>query len=171
MGGAIGWVDTLRVSPDAGPSWFPNRPFISDKTNMPAGRNMVRNSLNRLSTHGKWWVNDPDCILIREATKLTTEELQGIATVVAFTGGSLLLSDKLSSVSTFRLRVAQRLLPVTGTAAIAVDILTSEMPEILLLERFGATGSWLLLALCNWGDKPKVIIYSIFSIYTNISTL
>ena len=121
---------------------------------------MVRNSLTRLSLHNKWWLNDPDCMLIREGTKLTQDELQGIATVVALTGGPLVVSDNLDNVSEERLRLASSLLPVTGVAGRAVDVLTSEMPEIIVLERSNAqTGqSWTILALCNWGDKAKVRI-------------
>ena len=157
VAGGIGWVDTMRVSADAGPSWFPDQPWRYDKTNMPAGRNMVRNSLTRLTCHNRWWSNDPDCMLIREATKLSINELRGIATVVALTGGPFVVSDNLSNVGEDRLRMIRSLLPVTGVAARPVDILTSEMPEILELKRSNASaGQWTILALCNWADKTKV---------------
>jgi hypothetical protein len=30
-------------------------------------------------THGYWWVNDPDCIMLRDTLHFTDEEIIGIA--------------------------------------------------------------------------------------------
>lgn len=37
----------------------------------------VRNTINRLGMHGRWWINDPDCMLLREATSFTADEIIG----------------------------------------------------------------------------------------------
>ena len=132
---------------------------------------MVRNTINRLPMHGRWWVNDPDCMLLREATQFTPAEVIGVATVKALCGGSFLVSDDLGSVSRRRLRVAQALLPVTGRAAVALDLLEKEVPEVLRLafpasSRPAATATaiatatttddpWVLVALCNWTDARR----------------
>jgi hypothetical protein len=48
--------------------------------NLPAARNAVRNTLTRSPLHTKWFLNDPDCLLLRPTTKLTPAELQVCAT-------------------------------------------------------------------------------------------
>lgn len=49
-------------------------------------RNMVRNSICRMTMHGRWWINDPDCILLRESTNYSEAEMIGIATLKAMSG-------------------------------------------------------------------------------------
>lgn len=41
----------------------------------------VRNSICRMTMHGRWWINDPDCILLRTTTGYSDDEIMGIATV------------------------------------------------------------------------------------------
>lgn len=182
LGATIGWVNANRVSSDAGPAWLPTFPLPDCKWNLPCGRNMVRNTINRLPMHGVWWVNDPDCMLLRESTQFTPSEVVGIATVKALSGGSFLVSDDLESVSRSRMRVAQAMLPVTGRAAVALDVLECEMPEVLRLhmeereeEQEGRSAGgldglphphrreqqspWVLVGLCNWGDSKKEVTY------------
>ena len=36
---------------------------------------MLRNSINRMSMHGRWWINDPDCLLLRGSTSFTVDEV------------------------------------------------------------------------------------------------
>ena len=173
MGSVIGHVHANRVSADAGLSWLPEFPLPStDKWNLPSARSMLRNTLCRMPMHGRWWINDPDCMLLRRSTSFTDEEIVGIATVKAMSGGSFILSDDLASVAEDRMRVAHQLLPATNQAAVAVDLLDSETPELLRLvlpAGAGAGGSlmdswegrghgelvarlapWALFAVCNW---------------------
>ncbi len=163
LGATIGWVNANRVSADAGPAWLPTFPLPDCKWNLPCGRNMVRNTINRLPMHGVWWVNDPDCMLLRETTQFTPAEVIGIATVKALSGGSFLVSDDLESVSRRRMRVAQAMLPVTGKAAVALDLLDREVPEVLRLAMPGRAGAacddWVVVGLCNWTDSQKETAY------------
>ena len=67
LGSLIGHVDANRVSADAGLSWYPPFPLpFWDKWNLPSGINMIRNTLTRSFQHNFWWINDPDCILLRK---------------------------------------------------------------------------------------------------------
>jgi len=87
-------VCSIRVSADAGLSWKPEFPLPHwDKMNLPAARNAVRNTLTRSAMHGRWFLNDPDCILLRASTRLTPAELRGILTVQAMCGGPVIVSD------------------------------------------------------------------------------
>jgi alpha-galactosidase len=177
VGPAVGWADAMRVSADAGPTWYPTAPFRKDKNNLPCGRNMVRNSLARISFHNRWWLNDPDCLILRDETKLTTDEVKGIASCAALTGGLLLVSDDLKVVATSRMRIAEVLVPPTGRAATAHDVLLRETPEVFSLdlgqddhESSGVAlnnstspemSLWRVLGLGNWRqDKPKAHLVS-----------
>ncbi len=164
-GAAVGWVDTMRVSADAGPSWFPPFPFGTDRNNLPACRNSVRNSITRMNAHNRLWVNDPDCILIRDNTQLSVEELYGLCTVVSMTGGSLLLSDRLDNISEARFKLAQTLFPPSGKNAVALDLLEREIPEVLSLSLSSLSLSeWTVMAFCNWSDYLKEHTIDIFDI-------
>ena len=176
MGAVIGHVHANRVSADAGLNWFPEFPLPSfDKWNLPSARSMVRNTICRMSMHARWWVNDPDCMLLRRTTSFTDDEIVGIATVKAMSGGSFVLSDDLAVVPEDRMRIAHQLLPATNQSAVAVDLLDSDMPELLRLGlaldadpwscRGGGAGAvgevvsclsaWTLLAVCNWSEDRK----------------
>ena len=63
LGAAVGWVDAMRVSADTSHEWF-GYPIPWDKTNLPGGGNMFRNVLVRQVMHGRWWINNPDCLLL-----------------------------------------------------------------------------------------------------------
>jgi len=152
MGSVIGHVEANRVSADAGLSWFPEFPLpYWDKWNLPCARSMIRNTVNRMSMHGRWWINDPDCMLLRNTTHFSTEELIGIATAKAMSGGSFIISDDLKTITPERIRIAQQLLPPTNVSAIALDLLDKEMPEVLRLS-------------LNNSDKNNIIYVDDFGI-------
>jgi hypothetical protein len=65
---------------------FPIPPVPDVPTTPLILRNMVRNSICRMTMHGKWWINDPDCILLRKSTNYSDAEILGIATVKAMSG-------------------------------------------------------------------------------------
>lgn len=58
---SIGLVDAMRVGPDITVEYEPAGGDMS----APAQRSAVRNGVARAFQHGRWWVNDPDCILAR----------------------------------------------------------------------------------------------------------
>lgn len=117
-----------------GLSWNPDFPLPSyDAWNLPCARNAVRNTLTRLFMHKKWWINDPDCLLLRDKLAFTDDEIIGIASVKALCGGSIIISDDFDAISSRRMRIAQRILPPTNQAAVAIDLCHRETPELLRL--------------------------------------
>lgn len=131
LGSMIGHVHANRVSPDAGLSWEPNIPFFSqDKWNLPSARNMIRNTINRSFMHNKWWINDPDCLLLRDELPFTDDEIIGIATIKVITSGSVIVSDDLEKVSTKRMKIFQKLLPIIPNQSVnIIDLMEKEIPE------------------------------------------
>lgn len=49
-------------------------------------------------------------------------------------GGSLIISDDLATIPAERVRLAQQLLPATNIAALPIDLMDKECPEILRLQ-------------------------------------
>jgi alpha-galactosidase len=158
LGSALGLFDTMRISADVAPSWLPSfaetsRPF-KNEPNMPSARNAIQNILTRAYLDKVWWRNDPDCLLIRPDTKLSLDEVQSLASVIALTGGAMLLSDDLPSLTPDRLRIAQMLIPIIEIRCQVIDLFDTVMPKKLHLKMDGPTGSWDILAAFNWQDAP-----------------
>ena len=140
IGPAIGYVDANRISADTGPTWYPDFPLPWwDHATLPSLRAMVRNSITRACMGHRFWHNDPDCILLGDTTRLTDDEVKSAATVIAMTGGMLLLSDDLSKLSSERLRVATRIYPVTGVTGVTLDLHNTSESGIPSLMRLWCT--------------------------------
>ncbi len=158
FGAMLGLVDAMRVGADVSGDWAPKfngiGVFIMNEPSMPCARNSIRNILTRANLHQHWWVNDPDCLLIRPDTNLSLEEVQSLASVIALTGGSLLISDDLPKLPEERRRLAECLLPVIGERARVMDWFDSGMPAKLRLDLLNETGEWHVLAKFNWQDQP-----------------
>jgi alpha-galactosidase len=160
VGSGIGVFDAMRIGTDVAPAWHPRYfgtgLFLRPEPTFPAVRNVVRNVLARMPMHGRWWVNDPDCLLVRqEDTRLTAAEVQTLATVLALSGGSLMVSDDLLTLSAERLEWLGRLLPPLQGRARVLDVLETAQPSEIVLEQFGPAGPWWLLARLNWADRPR----------------
>jgi alpha-galactosidase len=159
LGSAIGLVDAMRIGADVAPRWRPfylgTEFYFQAEPDMPSVRNAIQNDLTRVPFHRRWWFNDPDCLLIREDSSLSLAEVQSLATVIALSGGMLLLSDDLTRVSIERMRIAQALLPLIGERSRLLDWLDAATPRRLRLDLEGACGEWYVLALFNWEDYPQ----------------
>jgi alpha-galactosidase len=158
IGSAIGLFSPMRIGPDVSPDWEPVfmgwRAFIKQEPDYPSVRNAIHNILTRAPLHRRWWINDPDPLLLRSDTNLSLAEVQSLATAIALTGGASLLSDDLPQLAPERLRIAQALLPVIGLRPQIPDWFETETPRRLRLDLENASGKWHLLALFNWSDQP-----------------
>jgi alpha-galactosidase len=158
LGPAIGLVDGMRIGADTAQRWnfaFSGIEFfVKEDPGLPAVRNATHNAITRSPLHKRWWINDPDCLLLREETHLTLAEVQTAATVIALTGGSLLLSDDLDRLSADRLRIAETLLPLIDRSPRVLDWFDAADPRHLRLDLENRTGKWSLLAFFNW-DKHR----------------
>ena len=161
LGSMLGLVQAMRIGADVSGHWRPKYfgtgfPFRKEP-HMPSVRNSIQNILTRAPLNNKWWVNDPDCLLVRPDSSLTLREVQSLATAIGMTGGSVLLSDDLTALSTERLEIAGALLPPMQKTAQVLDWMDAATPQKLRLDLQNATGKWHLLAYFNWADVPKLI--------------
>src|SRR6185312_10785524 len=110
FGPAVGLVDAMRVGPDVKELWR-NGPN-------PSVKHAMRLTLQRNWMHKRWWVNDPDCLIVRETdTALDEAEVRFLATGIALSGGMVIASDDLPKLSDGRRDMALALFPPPGAAA------------------------------------------------------
>jgi alpha-galactosidase len=154
IGPSIGLVDAARIGPDVAPYWKPFvPPSVAGRSSLslPSALNSIRNTLTRLWTHRSLWLNDPDCLLVRDSeTALTLDQVRALATAIGMTDGMILLSDDMTRLPEERLDVISRFLPPLGRAAVALDFFESDIPSVLEID----CGTHRLLAVFNWGDSP-----------------
>ena len=189
LGPAIGLVDSQRVSPDVAPHWHPHfrgvHLIMHQEPTVPAARNSIRNAVNLAPLNRRWWLNDPDCVLLRphpsgwaEAAPtprsrnprpaqvwarllpplgLLDHEVQTLLTLNFLTGGSVIDSDHLPELDAVRQAWLARALPNVAGRARAVDWFDRPYPSTVVLELEGGIGRWWVLALVNWSERPRAI--------------
>ena len=180
LGSGIGIFDSMRIGEDVAARWEPAYKgiefFFNREPDFPSARHAIRNTLARAPLHRRWWVNDPDCLLVRDtqeasgsaATRrggvnddfvpdahLTEAEVQSLATTIALSAGSLIVSDHLPHLSEERRAWLARLIPPLPQAARVVDWMESAYPSRLVLPLSGVVGRWHLVAFLNWDNGAK----------------
>ena len=161
LGSVLGLVDAMRIGADVSPYWAPTYFGLSlpikNEPHMPSVRNAIQNTLTRAALHGQWWVNDPDCLLVRPDSHLSLREVRSLATVIGMTGGSILLSDNMQALPTDRMEIAAALLPPIKKRVQVLDWMDAEMPTKLRLDLQGTIGDWHVLAYFNWQDDVGAV--------------
>lgn len=163
LGPCVGLADAVRVSADTAEHWLPKGPdmpgtrwfFAADRTNLPAARNMVCSTMARFPMNGKLWINDPDCLILRDDFSL--QEAQALATVAAFSAGSLIFSDSVDKVKDERMAILKALLPPMPRVAGHVDLLARDIPGSCASDMSPhpgaqALGPWKLIGLYHWTE-------------------
>jgi alpha-galactosidase len=169
LGPAIGLVNGMRIGADTGRRWNPYfkgiESLLKKEASFPSAFNAVHNALTRSDLHRRWWINDPDSLLLRSETKLTKTEVETIASVIALTGGSLLISDHVPDLPPERLNILKSLLPVIGKRPYILDWFDRSTPERVQLDLDGPTGPWHLIALFNWEETAQDKILNLSDFY------
>ncbi|PRY46571.1 glycoside hydrolase family 36 protein [Umezawaea tangerina] len=99
---SIGLVDAMRVSPDIAPVHAPADGDLSQ----PSQRGAVLNGVSRAFQHGRFWVNDPDCLI----TRPDVERREEWAEHVSRFGGLRGASDGLDKLDDWALETTRALL-------------------------------------------------------------
>ena len=99
---SIGRVDAMRVSPDIGPRYEP----VDGDLSQPGQRSAVAAGAARRWMNGRWWVNDPDCILAHPEVERRQDWVDYLDT----TGGLMVSGDPLDALDDWGLAQTRRLL-------------------------------------------------------------
>ncbi len=159
FGPALGLVDAMRIGPDTAPRWWPQvfglRRFFAVNPTFPSLRNSLRNVLARAWIHGRWWVNDPDTLMVRDTqTQLTDDEVRSQVTLLGLAGNFYFLSDDLGRLSAERRALVSMLFPPLLDGMDVLDLFRQEMPEAVVVPVARPWGRWQLVGLFNWRDEP-----------------
>jgi alpha-galactosidase len=162
LGSGIGIFDSMRIGPDVSPSWYPEyhglERLLKNERGLPSARNAMISTIVRSPMHRRLWINDPDCLLLRtKDTRLTRDELQSLATVISFSGGAILVSDPLPSLSQEKITWLSSLLPPLEGDFDILHPHSTDFPMVLRRNFLGIAGDWALIAIINWDDEGREI--------------
>jgi len=150
---AIGVVDAMRIGPDVAP-WWTNLFSRTVQRNQHGISTLhaIRNTLTRAYSHQRWWLNDPDCLMVRDTdTALTEHEVRTLATVIAITDGMIIFSDRIEKLSPARVDLLERTLKLAGGKVNVADLLHSDVPEVVVSRAAHQT----VVAAFNFADTPQ----------------
>jgi alpha-galactosidase len=105
---SVGLVDAMRVGPDMAARYEPP----NGHPTLPAQRNATRNTMARAWQQGRFWLNDPDCLMARPGVERREE---WAATVERF-GGLRSSGDAIAELDNWGLQTTRRLLVPSPTA-------------------------------------------------------
>lgn len=153
LGPAVGVVDAMRIGADVTPYWSnPIDRWGGRGRHGLATRNAVVNVITRSVLDGRWWLNDPDCLMVRETdTKLTREEVRTLATAIGMTDGMIVLSDKLAAVGPGARGDVARTRELAGGRVRVPDLFERAIPELLVAEHAERCDVGVL----NLGDRAR----------------
>ncbi|MBL8778694.1 MAG: alpha-galactosidase [Acidimicrobiales bacterium] len=154
LGPAVGVVDAMRIGADVTPSW-------TSLLGRTVGRNRhglatfhaLLNTLTRSVLDGAWFLNDPDCLMVRDTdTKLTEDEVRLLCTVFGMTDGMLVLSDRLDRLSPARRAMVAQTRALAGGRPEVVDLFERALPELVVSRH---PDGRVDVGLLNLDDRPR----------------
>lgn len=153
LGPAVGLVDAMRIGADVTPYWSNAIDRVGGGGwHALATRNAVQDTCARSPFDGTWWLNDPDCLMVRDTdTRLTEEEVRTLATVIGMTDGMVVLSDRLARLPESRRRMIATVRDLAGGRVEVADLFERPRPEVLVSRRAGRTD----VAVVNTSDRPR----------------
>ncbi|MEO6503676.1 MAG: glycoside hydrolase family 36 protein [Jatrophihabitantaceae bacterium] len=99
---SVGKVDAMRISPDTAPHFEPEGADLSK----PGGRAAILTGQGRAWQQGRFWVNDPDCLIARPEV----ENREALAEHIGRVGGLRASSDRIADLDDWGLAQTRTLL-------------------------------------------------------------
>ena len=143
----------MRSSTDITPHWARrDRHIYAEAPTVP---NVCRNVINHKYFDGRLWVNDPDTLIVRDdSTKLTQNEVELWTEAISLVGGSLMLSDRMSTLNPARMPLVRKALASVNKVCVwPVDRWERTYPAVWGYEIGGRRKKTLF----NLEDAPSII--------------
>jgi alpha-galactosidase len=138
---SIGWVEGMRIGEDTAPYWDSGRGAFQGANAYYA----LKNSLMRSFTHQRWWLNDPDCLLLRSREiELTAEERELYALVAGAMDNMIIESDDLSLVDEAGRQILRKAISLKGGKVRVTGLMGDDL--YLIRSRAGEARELKLLA-------------------------
>ena len=111
---SVGYVDGMRVGEDTAPFWDSTlSPFHG-----PNAYHALKNPLRRQFMHRNFWLNDPDCLILRSReVRLSANEREAYAMVAGALDAMIIQSDNLALVDEAGKRALREALHLRGGTA------------------------------------------------------
>ena len=108
---SIGFVDGMRVGEDTAPFWKPGMSPLQG----PNAYIALKNPILRSFMHKKWWLNDPDCLLLRNRDiGLTPNERELYARTAGALDNMIIESDDLEMVDEWGRKLLEETIRLKG---------------------------------------------------------
>ncbi len=138
---SIGWVEGMRIGEDTAPYWDSGRGAFQGANAYYA----LKNSLMRSFMHRRWWLNDPDCLLLRSREiELTAEERELYALIAGTMDNMIIESDDLSLVDEAGRQILQKAISLKGGKVRVTGLMGDDL--YLIRSRAGEARELKLLA-------------------------
>lgn len=172
FGPAIGICDGMRIGMDVGGGWDPPLTLPEWPDGNCCVKSAAKPAFYRHWMHRRWWINDPDCVVVRqeplsceveELTKiarqfsrpsvparfcLSDNEVEFWAHLVSMLGGSVISSDIWTSLPPERQKLLEHVFLDRHQASKWID--WYENPELCFLQ---AVGQPLKIGIFNFSDE------------------
>jgi alpha-galactosidase len=151
---SAGHVDGMRVGEDTAPYWKTKPSGFQG----PNAFFALKNALMRQFMHRTFWLNDPDCLLLRDrGSELAPNERETYALTAGALDNMIVSSDRLSWLGEPAKSLFRRALGLRGAAVKVRGLLGEFGDDLYLIEgkRGGVRGSFRLAA--NLSDAPRTV--------------
>ncbi|NVM54345.1 MAG: hypothetical protein HWN66_11640, partial [Candidatus Helarchaeota archaeon] len=144
--------------------WILNTFFFAGLGEQPSMISALKTDMIRSFMHKKFWLNDPDCLLVRQIrSSLHPHEIEFEVTFMGLCGGILLSSDNLPELRPQDLEYIKFLLPPYEEPAMPIDLFENSPPMYFKLEiapkKFFEP--YHLIGLFNWTKKKRTVPISV----------
>jgi alpha-galactosidase len=148
---SVGLVDAMRIGEDTAPYWKTQLSGFQG----PNAYFALKNALTRQFMHRAFWLNDPDCLLLRDREiELGPSERELYALTVGALDNMVIDSDKLSLLGPAEKGLFRRALALRGGRASVSGLMGEFGEDAYLIEgRGGPSGDFRLAANLSDGER------------------
>jgi alpha-galactosidase len=151
---AAGLVDGMRIGEDTAPYWKTKPSGFQG----PNAFFALRNALMRQFTHRTFWLNDPDCLLLRDREiELTASERELYALVAGALDNMIVTSDRLSLLDGRAKALLREVLNLRGASPSVSGLLGEFGDDLYLVEGKKAGGRGRFRLAANLSDRPGTV--------------
>ncbi|MHA1793868.1 MAG: alpha-galactosidase [Promethearchaeota archaeon] len=161
---SIGLVNGMRISADTAPKWaMLDKFFLKLNIIIPGMKNALLNTITRSWMHKKFWINDPDCVLVRENnSSLTRSEIETELSIIGLSGGQISISESFKDLPVEKYKMISLLQPIYPIPAYSPDMFVREFPKIFMVESSSKSHHpWRVVTLINWKSKPAMLSFNL----------
>lgn len=174
FGPSIGVVDAMRVSTDTAPSFgvpsllkLINKLLFANLETIPSVVSATQQNMLRHFFHKHFWINDPDCLIVRRESKLSGDEIKFEVTAIGLLGGLLFLGDNITKLTPDEIELIRLLIPPYGISAKPLDLFEKNYPEILMLDVETTFDNWKVIGIFNWSNHSKAFNLDLNQIFSS----